>query len=284
MADLAESGGWRYLVQLFHAKTTTMKAIFTALLFCLTSLATTLAAQVKDYDLVLLKTGDSYIGDIIHYEQGGVLVLRQKDGVEIEVRDEDIRKVFQAAPVRKVKAAEFKTQVKTQKPAVKPRMIGVYNSTYLAFAFGGSENDLALGAGLHNVFGKQWKPWFGTGIGVGIDSYARRGETIFPAFLEIRSFLPSKKPTGGYYLTLSGGYGFAFTRKKLDITEAEGGWMSHAALGYRTATADGTDVYVDLGVKFQKAEFARSLSNGDTEYKDVLYRRLTFRVGLTLWK
>ena len=161
---------------------------------------------------------------------------------------------------------------------------GIYNTTMLSFAMGsGTENGLALGAGLSNVTGFQTKT-IGIGIGIGVDNYARRGETVYPIFAELRGFIPSKNKQGNYYLSAAGGYGLAFKREKIDITNAEGGYMIHPAFGYRVATADGMDVNVDLGIKFQKAKFSRDLFNGDIETRDILYRRIVVRIGLTLWK
>jgi hypothetical protein len=60
--------------------------------------------------------------------------------------------------------------------------------------------------------------------------------------------------------------------------------MVHPVVGFRTTTKEGTDVNLDLGYKFQRAFFVRELYNGDIEERTVQYRRLTIRIGLSLWK
>jgi hypothetical protein len=231
-------------------------------------------------DVVYLKSGGSYTGEIVSYEQGVKVVLRQLDGKEITIEDADIKKILQGVSFDE---NDSKNARQEKKPVV-AKTKGLYNATMLGFAMGSSnQNGLALGAGFSNVTGYQFRA-IGLGIGIGVDSYARRGETIYPVFAELRGFIPSKKKQGNIYVSASGGYGFAFKKENVNITEAEGGYMAYPAAGYRVATSEGLDVNVDFGVKFQKAKFTRSLFNGDIEIRDILYRRLVVRVGLTLWK
>ncbi len=252
--------------------------LLTALLLMLNLQAQT-GQQIVD--VVYLKTGEKYTGQIVSYEQGVKVVLRQSDGQEVEIPDAGIRKIVQGVALDDEGAEE--RQGDDKKP-VKAKNKGLYNTTFLSFAMGsGGRNNLQLGAGFNNVTGYQFKA-FGAGIGFGVDNYARRGETLIPVFAELRGFIPSKNKQGNYYLAATGGYGFAFKRENFGITEAEGGYMLHPSIGYRVASAEGLDVNVDIGIKFQKAKFTRSLFNGDVEIRDILYRRFVVRVGLTLWK
>ena len=60
--------------------------------------------------------------------------------------------------------------------------------------------------------------------------------------------------------------------------------MVHPALGYRAGTSDGTNVTIDLGLKLQDAFFQERLPSNDLESRDLLFKRIVLRVGLTLWK
>ena len=231
-------------------------------------------------DVIYLKSGGKQTGEILSYEQGVKVVLRQLDGKEVEIEDANIKKIVQGVNFDEI-GQQFQGDEK--KPVV-AKTRGFYNATLLSFAMGsGNQNGLALGAGFCNVTGYQFKV-FGAGIGIGIDNYARRGETIYPVFAEVRGLIPSKKKQRNYYISATGGYGFAFKRENVNISEAEGGYMAHPAIGYRVTTSEGLDVNVDFGLKFQKAKFTRRLFNGDIEIRDILYRRFVVRVGLTLWK
>jgi hypothetical protein len=161
--------------------------------------------------------------------------------------------------------------------------VGFYNTVYLSFAAGSNNADeVTLGAGLHDLFGYRWSLSFGAGIGVGVDNYARLGETLYPVFAEIRHYLPSKS-LRKFYLTMAGGHAFTFRQKNSDIIDAEGGRMLNPSVGFRTFSRDGTNVHFDLGVKFQNARFTREQANGDLEFKKIQYRRIVLRIGLTIW-
>lgn len=255
------------------------KRVCSVLIALLIALVCQAQEKLPVADVIYLKSGGSYSGEIIRYEQGVKVVLMQPDGKEIDIAESDIRKIVQG-----VQLDETNREARAGSKPVKARTSGLYNSTMLAFALGGSEvNGLALGAGFSNVTGYQFR-WIGAGIGFGVDSYARKGETIYPVFAALQGFIPSKKQYANYYLSAAGGYGFAFKQDKAQISEAVGGYMIHPAVGYRVTTAEGLDVNIDFGIKFQKAKFTRSLFNGDVEIRDILYRRFVVRVGLTLWK
>lgn len=262
--------------------TQNMRSVF-IIFTCLFMAVSSASAQnkKKTVDVVYLKDGTSHTGEIIIYEQGQELVLETQDGERITISDGDILRIVQGTTVEEVSEAKAPTEPVTYEA----RTSGVYNNTMLSFALGKGDGDaLALGAGISTVVGYQIKPALGIGLGIGLDNYARRGETIYPVFAEVRAFLPSKKKPHTYHVSLAGGYGFAFARERIGVREAKGGYMIHPTIGYRTPTREGVDVNIDIGAKFQKAEFQKDLFNGDIRVRDLVFQRLTIRVGLTLWK
>lgn len=243
----------------------------------------TVSAQVPTTDIVTMKDGKVLTGRIIQYSPGSILRLEQMDGSLVELQDDEIDKIQQGVELPKKKnSSQNETAVLRELPAAKTH--GFYANSMLSFAGGNSDNSgLALGAGFSQTFGYQLSQFLGIGGGIGIDNYSRRGETVYPIFGEVRSFLPSKKASGNFYALAAGGYALAFARKQLDITDADGGVMTHFALGYRATTTEGIDINVDIGPKFQTAHFERKLFNGDVEFRDVNYKRIVIRVGVGLW-
>lgn len=236
----------------------------------------------ETFDVVFLKNGKRHVGHITAYEKGDNLQLETKQGNEITIDDSDILKIMQGINEEELDAAIRSTAASQ---VFEGRKSGIYNTTMLAFALGqGDGNALSLGAGLSTAFGYQFSPAFGFGVGIGLDNYARRGETVYPIFAEVRGFLPFGKKEHSYYYSLAGGYGMAFKRESIGVREAEGGYMVHPTIGFRTPTREGVDVNVDIGVKLQKASFQHDLFNGDIKVRDLVFQRLTIRVGLTLWK
>lgn len=243
-------------------------------------------AQKSSIDIVTMKDGKTITGKIMQYSPGSIVRIEQEDGTMVEVSDSDVEKIQQGVEVSEKKKMELQnSQNATESTTITPRIHGIYSASMLSFAAGNSNTEgLSLGAGFSQVFGFQLNQHLGIGVGFGIDNYSRRGETVYPLFGELRSFLPSKKGTGNFYGLIAGGYAMAFSRKQLDITEADGGVMAQLAVGYRAATVEGLDIYVDIGPKFQHAHFERKLYNGDVEVRDIDFRRIVVRVGIGLWK
>ena len=255
-------------------------------------------AQNNNMDEVYLNNGSIFKGEIVEYKLGDELTFKLGDEQILVFNDKDILKIIQAdgtvinpatanADIKEdAVTMEAGKPVREKKP-FKLKSKGWYNSTYIAFAAGndgtnGGDGDFKLGSGLHNIFGKQFTRMWGLGLGIGLDNYSRRGETVVPVYLELRGY-PLKKQQQ-YYYALAGGYGFTFKRESFGITETEGGLMVHPAVGIRLGTPDGTNVNIDLGYKIQEAFFIEQLFSGDIEERDVTFQRIVLRVGMTLWK
>ncbi|MEZ4957516.1 MAG: hypothetical protein R2825_28415 [Saprospiraceae bacterium] len=261
-----------------------MKPVFISLIYLLLAFNTFAQKNNKTSDIVLLKNGDRLSGEITEYIQGEKLILKRSDDTEITILAEEIQQIIQELADENENALPAEDFKPKSNAYIKPKTNGLYNITQLSFAMGsGSEPGLALGAGISTIVGYQLKPILGLGLGIGLDNYARRGETIYPVFVDVRSYLPISKKPHSYYISLAGGYGFAFARESIGINSAKGGYMAHAAIGYRTTTKEGVDVNVDIGVKNQKATFSRDLFNGDIERRDLTFQRLIVRVGIALW-
>lgn len=254
--------------------------IMFSLLFGMTALLGQVDDSNKVLDEIYLKNGSIFRGEIMEYEQGEKLKVRLQNGQEIEILDEEIEKIVQGS-VNPVEIPE--NNLKKPKKPIELRNEGMYNSTYTSFASGTNRFDqFTLGAGIHNVTGFHLNPKIGVGLGIGIDNYSRRGETILPIYAELR-YIPFEK-NKALYLMGSAGWGFAFKREQFGILEARGGYMVHPAIGYRAGTSDGTNVTIDVGMKLQDSFFKERLNNNDLEFRDIVFKRVVVRIGLTLWK
>ena len=244
-------------------------------------------------DKVYLKDGSSFIGRIVAYQIGDTLELQLLSGDKLVVAPEQLEKVQQGlidATAYRVylRSAERKQSVKTLKgdstqTRNKPyafRETGWYNATSIAmFNPSGALSYHSWGVGAQTVVGYQLNRRIGAGLGIGIDTYdTERGETLYPVFAEVRSYLLARKISP--YLLVQGGYGLAFKNTELGLNNAKGGLYLHPAIGYRLGGSAGVNVTLDLGVKFQDASFERTYPWGETEERLLTYRRLTVRTGL----
>ena len=254
-------------------------------------------------DEVHLKNGSIFRGKIINYAPGENLSIKIANEQIIVLKEDEVEKILQSNMVivesgkpiiqeKAKKSSEILPEVTpTEKTKFEYKTSGWYNVSYVGFYAGneeqsgnrgGTDQNFKLGSGVHSIVGKQLSHLFGIGLGIGLDNYSKRSETILPVFVEIRGY-PFKNVKKLYYAT-SLGYGFAFKRESFGITEADGGYLFHPAVGFRMGTADGSNVNIDLGMRFQKAFYLERLFSGDVDERDVVFRRFTIRVGLTLWK
>ena len=269
--------------QLLPNKQINMKPALISLIFICIA-CSVFAQKTQTSDVIILKNGDRLSGQLLQYKQNEEAILKLADGTEITIKDNEIERIIQEVVTDEKNHKASESLEPEPKVYIKPKSKGMYNITQLSFAMGsGNEEGLALGAGISTILGYQIKPMVGIGLGIGLDNYARRGETIYPVFVDVRSYLPFSKKPYAYYIALNGGYGFAFARESIGINAAEGGYMAHAAIGYRTTTKEGVDVNLDIGAKFQKANFSRDLFNGDIEVRNLTFQRLVVRVGIALW-
>ena len=112
-----------------------MKPVFTILFLLLT--AAEVPAQQKTADMVYLKNGEQYAGEIISYQQGENLVLRRPDGEKLVINDADIARIVQGTAWLK----EDREAIAPWKP-VQVRTKGWYNTVSISFGLGsGSGNN-----------------------------------------------------------------------------------------------------------------------------------------------
>lgn len=173
---------------------------------------------------------------------------------------------------------------------------GLFHATSFAFSFGKratadepvfnpfgpnfESEKTAIGFNIQHITGFQFNRMVGVGLGMSYDAYdLEEGEAIFTIFSHYRGYL--SKTIVSPYLGLSAGYGFAFRNEEQGITEAEGGWMVHPEVGVRLGASNKTNFTISAGYRLQKAYYTQELPfNGDIQYRDLIYRRFLFSLGL----
>ncbi len=234
-------------------------------------------AQKSGKDVVYLRNGDRYHGNIISWQKDSFMVFRSTEGIELTIPDAMVVRIQMGSEMSYEKPALSKLKNKSKPGALS----GLFVQSQSQLAFGGSHNgDLLVGAGLHLMAGYQWKPALCTALGFGVDSYSTP-ETMLPLFAEVRGYWPLSK-NWLTYAGFAGGYSFALTNEEYAIDVAEGGWMWHPSIGLSKIT-DNASVSFDLGMKRQSLYYERNFSEDYFEKVDILFRRIAFRFGLTFW-
>lgn len=227
-------------------------------------------------DVIYLKNGSVFRGEMIAFKKGEQVTLRLRNGNEVVFKDEEVERIIQEPIGKKIR--------KPRKPK-KPKVYafeekGFFNATYLSINMGKNEFENVVGIGGHNIFGYQFNRLFGAGIGVGVEYYSLEiGEVVYPLYGHVRGYL-NQKINAPYY-SLSAGYGFAFKNQDEFISDAEGGLYIHPSIGMRYGANKGANFVIDIGYQFQKANFTRGFDfSGDTEIRRNLFKRFTVKMGL----
>lgn len=249
--------------------------IKTIIISLILSISFLLQAQEQriHYDVVYLKNGSEFRGELLEY-QPDYVKLKALGGRELTFQQKQIKKIVQE-PIR--------SNWKERKPyEFKER--GIYKAVLGSANFGtfAWNDDGANGLGFKGIVGYQWNRWIGAGIGIGIENYyLNQGETVYPIFAEIRGYL--RKQNVSPYYSFSGGYSFTIKNEEAGITDASGGYLLHPALGIRFGGSANANFTVDAGLQFQKASFTRAFNgwNGpETSEHRMLYQRLAIRLGM----
>jgi len=246
--------------------------------FCLPVLA---QGQDAGADRIFLKNGEVIIGEIVSYAPGDTLRFRLTTGKMIAVPDTEVARIKQHVPEKPLmEELAMDADEEPEKVRKLPRN-GRFNSTFISILTGENRfGNFTIGTGIHNITGLILSPGISLGLGIGVDNYARRAETIVPVYVHIRM---APYPNRILYFGGSVGYGQAFKREKFNVFDARGGLMAHPVVGFQIPGEDGAHVLVDLGVQFQKASYTERLRNNDIEFRDVVFKRATMRVALNLW-
>ncbi len=232
-------------------------------------------------DIVYLKNGSVIKGQLVSYEQGGMMRFQISENYQLEILDEEIERIVQGVPedydsLRRKRAY-------TRKPITPylPAEDKWYSTAHLSTSFANSFDGTVMEAGLQTTFGCQFSQWLGAGVGTGFVVYnVSVGEMVIPLFAEVRGYF---KKTGRIpFYTLVAGYGWALKNESNWITEAEGGLMYGASLGWLLpARGKNPALLLDVGYRSQKASFTTDFDFWNEETtRNYNYHRIVFRAGM----
>lgn len=250
-----------------------MKTLKFTLLFCLTVSGLYSQTPVENdtmpvFTHTVYQMDGSVLKGAITEWHDDYITLRLMSGVEIKISTGHIRKIV----------------AQTQSPAKKYRGIrersygfkeeGIYHVTTTAFSAGP-----AAGIGLTHAVGYRFSRLLGVGAGIGAESFEiGEGNQIVPLFVEARGFF-MKQNISPYY-ALRAGYGFALKSSETNITEAQGGRMFGAELGYRFGGVRAVNFFAGVGVHFQKATYVYEWPWEGTFRDELDYRRTELKIGV----
>lgn len=251
-----------------------MKKILTTLvlLACCCCIALAQPKLRGSLDAVYLKDGSVLKGKVRAYEIGKILRLQLTPTSTVTIPGDQILKVVQALDNKKTKAPKEYGPLQFN---------GWYNTTSF-YGLGGYFTDrFQMGLGVHNVFGRRWNQWIGTGIGVGFDNYLVEDRvSLIPVFVELKGQLSDKYLAPAY--GIQAGYGFATNNEDWNIDEATGGIMLHGYFGLVKHTYEGNALSLDVGYRFQRLRYRQSFDwTRDFDQYKIMFKRLVVRFGFT---
>ncbi len=231
--------------------------------------------QVDNSEVILyLKSGSRIEGKIISWEPNKSIQLSTTWGSVIRFDTRDVKKVIQKSTL--AISVENPYNFKDQ---------GIYYTVKGNFITGnpGNRAKSVNGIGFSMSAGHRFNRYLSVGAGLGWDQYVwNSGEELIPLFTEISGFLNESNSSLMYNLQV--GYSIALKDQDYLMSYAKGGLMVYPSIGIRFGTNKTIKYTLDIGYKFQNAEFTYDdqWTFGTKSEQDLLYRRLTIRFGLLL--
>lgn len=226
---------------------------------------------------VLFGQHDNYLTRV-KLKDGSVLEGRMTEFVE----DEYIKMNIGESEIT-IKHSSIKS-IKHQKARslkeYKFREEGWYHHTSAGFLPGFiSAGSPVLGVEIDHSSGFLFNRFLGAGINIAATAYNPfHNESTYSLAGELRGYLLENYLSP--YYAIRGGYAFVFGGD--NFLEANGGYFVNPAIGLRLTGKNGPNLTAEIGLNFQDAHYKYETQWWDRSIieKDVLYRRLTLKLGL----
>lgn len=226
-------------------------------------------------DVVYLRNGSIFRGQIESYEHGKELRLRIDENQVVVFKAKNIKKIVQEAD-----EAEKIISEKAIQKIYAFREQGVYFHSSLGYIGGNNLFGEYINAfNVHAQAGYQFSRLIGAGIGAGVDFYNIGLGSILPVYGTARGYL--KKSNVSPYYQLAAGYGFPIHNPNNGFTDSKGGYYLAPELGFRFGGSSEANLTVGMGLTWQKAAYTTTF--GDTISKNVdnyTFRRFNLKIGL----
>lgn len=226
-------------------------------------------------DVLYLRDGSVFRGQMLYYIQGKQVGFRLHTGDEIVVTQRHIRRIVQVGVGELEEAA---APGRERSYAFRER--GFYAGVQGGMAFGRTSfSNKTSSWGLQVSAGHLWRRYLGFGGGIGMEPYEpASGQIVYPLFAEARGYLSSRWAAPFY--ALRAGYGLVFRDRDLDLRKGRGGMFLNPALGVRWGASAGINVTTEMGLQFQRAQFTYGEIETVQDNRDLHFRRMTLRIGV----
>ncbi len=230
--------------------------------------------EFRRTDVVYLKNGSIFRGQVEAYEIGGDLKLRMDAHKVMTIPAMAIKKI-----VQELTETEKSTQVETTVYAFREN--GLHFVTTIGYIGGNDQfGNYKDGFNAHFQGIYHFNRLIGTGIGVGIDFYNVNLGSIVPIYATMRGYLKAKNVSP--YYQLAAGYGIpSINDETSGFTSSKGGYYLAPELGLRFGGSADTNFTMGLGLQWQKARY--TLDFGDTISNNIdsyTFRRFNFKIGI----
>lgn len=241
-------------------------------LFLLIFLSCANFCWAQQTDIVTLKDGTELRGEVLKYlNDGKVLKLKLQNGKKVFVHETEVEKVEQSA--------QNTTILYKSRSLFEVDKKGIYGTAKVGMLAGTATwgRGGQVGLSVSSSIGYRFNEYIAVGIGVGADEYnVWYNDVVFPVFTEVWGFIADQSKLDWYY-KLSGGYGYV--PRNQNNGRANGGIMLHPSIGFRFGKSPNIGYTVDLGIRFQNAEYLTNSWGGRTD-ENVRYQRYALRFGI----
>ncbi|MEM6320279.1 MAG: hypothetical protein AAF960_21600, partial [Bacteroidota bacterium] len=181
-------------------------------------------------DVVYLKNGSIFRGQIESYKVGGKLKLTTAPGRVLIFEEKNIKKIVQETTAQE--AANNPKLEMTQPKTYDFRETGVYYAVDIGYLGGNSFfGEYTNAFTTHLAGGYQFNRWVGAGVGVGVDFYNVNLGSMIPVYAEFRGYFRKSRVSPFY--KVAAGMGLPIENSNGDFTETKGGYYLAPSLGIR---------------------------------------------------
>lgn len=232
-------------------------------------------SQFKRTDVVYLKNGSIFRGQIEYYEVNKELKLRLNLERVIVFDAKNIKKIVQEATDEEQSQSELK-QIKTYNF----RERGTFFASHIGYIGGNNLfGNYTDAFNIHALGGYQFNRFVSAGLGVGVDFYNVNLGSIIPVYAMTRGYL--KKANVSPYYQLAAGYGFPIQNEDSFFDEASGGYYLSPELGFRFGGSAEANFTMGFGLQWQKATYRQDFGDGISNNQDTYtFRRFNFKIGV----
>ena len=233
----------------------------------------------KRTDVVYLKNGSIFRGQIESYKIGKTLKLRLDKDKIIIFEDKNIKKIVQETTPEEDSEKVEKTIVKNNPYKFRER--GIYIASHIGY-LGGNDflGNYKNAYNIHLQSGFQFNRLVGAGLGIGIDFYNINLGSVIPIYAAFRGY--AKRSNVSPYYQVAAGYGFPMMNENSAFTSSNGGYYLAPETGIRIGASDETNMTIGIGLQWQKASYRQEFEGGTvlSNEDDYTFRRFNFKIGI----